>query len=77
MDANERCQNGHNHKVCRCNPLKGIFNHIRVDERAIAERKWRDGLKPRKDQLPCDHGLFGDDAFQLDLVEMLMDPTND
>ena len=37
-------------------------------------------LRPRKPQVPCDHGLFSDDALQLDLtriVEMFMEPTND
>ena len=28
-------------------------------------------------QLPCDIGLFSDDALQLDLVEMFQEPTND
>ena len=28
-------------------------------------------------QLPCDLGLFGDDADQLDLVEMCQQPTED
>lgn len=37
-------------------------------------------LRPRKPQLPADHGLFSDDALQLDLtriVEMFMDPSNE
>jgi hypothetical protein len=34
-------------------------------------------LRPRKPQLPPDIGLFSDDADQLDLVEMFMDPTNE
>ena len=34
-------------------------------------------LKPARPQRACDHGLFSDDAAQLDLVEMLMEPTND
>ena len=33
-------------------------------------------LQPNNPQLPCDHGLFSDEANQLDLVEMLQDPTN-
>lgn len=32
-------------------------------------------LKPAKDQLPCDVDLFGDEANQLDLIEMFMDPA--
>jgi hypothetical protein len=47
-----------------------------ADERTMAERRWCAGSKPRAPQLPCDVGLFGDDHLQLDLVEMLMDPTN-
>jgi len=34
-------------------------------------------LKPAKPQLPADHGLFSDEANQLDLIEMFMEPTND
>jgi len=34
-------------------------------------------LRPSKPQLPADVGLFGDDHLQLDLVEMLQDPTNE
>ena len=33
-------------------------------------------LKPAKPQQPCDIGLFSDDANQLDMCEMFMDPTN-
>jgi hypothetical protein len=47
------------------------------DEKTVAERKWQAGLKPRKPQLPADHGLFSDDHLQLDLVEMFQDPTED
>lgn len=31
---------------------------------------------PRKPQLPCDIGLWSDDAAQLDLIEMFQQPTN-
>jgi hypothetical protein len=34
-------------------------------------------LRPSRPQLPCDHGLFSDEAAQLDLVEMLQDPVED
>jgi hypothetical protein len=34
-------------------------------------------LRPSKPQKPCDHGLFSDDAAQLDLVEMLQEPVDD
>jgi hypothetical protein len=30
-----------------------------------------------KPQKACDHGLFSDEANQLDLVELFQDPTND
>jgi hypothetical protein len=46
------------------------------DAKTVAERKWRSGLKPSKPQQPCDHGLFGDEHLQMDLVEMFQDPTN-
>jgi hypothetical protein len=48
-----------------------------VDEKTVAERQWQAGLKPRKPQLPPDEGLFGDSHLQLDLVEMLQEPTNE
>jgi hypothetical protein len=44
-----------------------------VDEKTVAERKWLAGLKPSKPQVACDHGLFSDEASQLDLVEMFQD----
>lgn len=48
-----------------------------VDERTIAQRKWLESLRPTKPQKACDHGLFSDEANQLDLVEMFQDPTNE
>jgi hypothetical protein len=33
-------------------------------------------LQPTKPQLPCDIGLFSDEADQLDLVEMFQDFTD-
>ncbi len=53
------------------------LSRLATDQRTIAERKWRAGLKPAKPQKPMDVGLWSDDAAQLDLVEMLMEPTND
>jgi len=47
------------------------------DRRVLAERKWAAPMKARTSQKSCDHGLFGDEALQLDLVEMFMEPTND
>lgn len=44
--------------------------------RAELERRAAAPLKPRKAQRLCDHGLFGDEATQLDLVEMLQDPVD-
>jgi len=43
----------------------------RVDRRGQARRKAAAPLKPSKSQLPCDIGLFIDEALQLDLVEIL------
>ena len=50
------------------------LNRLAQDQKTVAERQWRRGLKPSKGQLPCDIGLFSDDALQLDLVEMLQEP---
>ncbi len=47
------------------------------DQKTVAERKWRAGMKPRKEQKPMDIGLFSQDADQLDLVEMFATPTNE
>jgi hypothetical protein len=47
------------------------------DEKTIAERKWQAGLKPGKPQVACDHGLFSDEAAQLDLIEMFQEPVED
>lgn len=50
---------------------------LAADQKTVAERKWRAGSQARKPQQPCDIGLFGDDAAQLDLVEMFQQPTNE
>lgn len=52
-----------------------LTNRRAIDEKTVAERKWRGGLRPSKPQLPADEGLFGDEHLQLDLVEMLQDPA--
>jgi hypothetical protein len=44
-----------------------IFRRHADDERELAEREWKAGLKPSKPQEACDHSLFGDEAKQLDL----------
>jgi hypothetical protein len=54
-----------------------IMNAQATDEKTLAERQWREGLKPAKAQLPMDVGMFGDEHLQLDLVEMFQEPTND
>lgn len=41
-----------------------------ADQRTVAERRWRDGLKSKAPQQPCDVGLFSDSPRQLDLVEL-------
>lgn len=53
------------------------LNRLADDQRELAQRQWRAGLKPAKPQRACDHGLFSDDAAQLDLCEMMQEPTND
>ena len=45
-----------------------VFRRRADDERIVAEREWKAGLKPTKPQEPCDHGLFGDEAKQLELT---------
>jgi hypothetical protein len=37
------------------------------DEKVVAERKWREGLRPAVAQKACDIGLFSDDANQKEL----------
>ena len=38
-----------------------------VDERTVAERKWRAPVKAPANQKPCDVGLFSDDSKQKEL----------
>jgi hypothetical protein len=47
------------------------------DQKTLAERRWRSVSRPSAPQLPCDHGLFSDEALQLDLIEMLQEPDYD
>ena len=54
-----------------------LLNRLATDQRTVAERQWRKPKLAPKPQQPCDVGLFSDDANQLDLVEMLQEPTND
>lgn len=43
----------------------------RISDGDLAKRKAREPLRPRKPQLPCDVGLFGDDADQVDLMDLI------
>lgn len=43
----------------------------RARDAAMAARKAQEPLRPRKPQLPCDIGLFSDDADQLDLLTIM------
>jgi hypothetical protein len=54
----------------------GLLRREGIDVKKVAERRWKAPLKAPRPQQPCDIGLFGDDHLQLDLVEMLQDPTN-
>jgi hypothetical protein len=40
---------------------------LATDQKTVAERKWKEGLKPAVAQKPCDVGLFSDDANQKEL----------
>lgn len=65
----------------RYNPDRGDkpawLNREATDQKIVAKRQWQAGSKARKPQLPCDVGLFSDEADQLDLVEMFQDPVDD
>ena len=43
----------------------------------LAQSKAAAPLRVAVNQLPCDQGLFSDEANQLDLIEMLMDQPED
>lgn len=55
----------------------GLYNRDQADRKALAERKWRGRTLAPKPRLPCDHGLFSDEAQQIDLIEMLQNPVED
>jgi hypothetical protein len=42
-----------------------------ISPAAVAKRRAGEPLRPNKPQLPCDVGLFSDQASQLDLIERL------
>jgi hypothetical protein len=48
-----------------------------AERRSVAQLKANQPLRPSRVQKPCDHGLFSDDADQLDFVEMFMDSTEE
>jgi hypothetical protein len=48
----------------------GLLNRAATDQKTVAERKWIAGLKPAKEQKPCDEGLFSDDHCQMDLLTL-------
>jgi hypothetical protein len=48
----------------------GVANRLSDDQAELARRKAAAPLRPRKEQIACDHGLFGDDARQIDLVDL-------
>lgn len=56
---------------------KLLHSDLPADQATLAQRKASAPLKPTAPQAPMDVGLFSDDATQLDLIEMLMEPTND
>lgn len=46
-----------------------------IDLRGLARLKAAAPIRPPVFQKACDIGLFSDDADQLDLIEMLIDPV--
>lgn len=53
----------------------GAIPGVTTADRIAAARRAK--AMPMRAQQPCDVGLFSDDADQLDLIEMLQQPTND
>lgn len=49
--------------------LPGQMDLPECPEQCPAQRKADQPLRPSQPQVPCDHGLFSDDAAQLDLVD--------
>jgi len=54
-----------------------LLNPLHVDQATLAQRKANAPLLAPKPQKPLDIGLFSDEANQLDLIEMLVDPVED
>ena len=50
---------------------QAVLAGAELDTRGLLARKARARIVPRAIQLPCDIGLFSDDADQLDLVDWL------
>lgn len=46
------------------------LNPIATDQKTVAERQWLKPALAPKPQKPCDHGLFSDDAKQIDLLDL-------
>jgi len=57
------------YRECTACQITMPLNDRRQDEKTVAERKWEVGLKPTKEQRPCDHGLFSDEHKQQDLFK--------
>jgi hypothetical protein len=55
----------------------GFMRPAARDQAALAQRKANAPLLAPKPQAACDVGLFGDEAAQIDLIEMLIDPVAD
>lgn len=53
--------------------LPGQLDLPQTEERPaeLAKRLAASPLRPTTYQLPCDHGLFGDEQLQIDLEDML------
>lgn len=47
-----------------------VLNRKADDEKTVAERKWMAPSQAPKPQKACDHGLFGDDKNQTDLLDL-------
>lgn len=48
-----------------------------AERESLAKVRASAPMRPRKPQKACDHGLFSDDADQLDLCEMFQDQPED
>jgi hypothetical protein len=51
-----------------CVPL--LRNRLATDQKTVAERQWQKAKLAPAPQKPCDHGLFSDEANQLDLLQI-------